>query len=500
MLPIYSSLKIKQLDQYTIKHEPFVSIQLMERACKAFVLAFIEKFDAAHKVGIVCGTGNNGGDGLGIARLLQEWNYLVKVWIVRGEVKETDDFKENFKKLKDQNKVEIIEITSQPDQNLFAGCTILIDAIFGSGLSRPTEGIYAQVISCLNATPGIKVAIDMPSGLLSDQDSRGTIFKADYTFSFQLPKLAFLMAESAAYVGEWKLLDIALSKKFLKENESPYNFITQKDISRLLKSRQKFDHKGNYGHALLLAGSHGKMGACVLAAKAALRSGLGLLTVYIPSGGYSILQTAVPEAMVLTDVNDLVISSSPSIESFSAVAIGPGIGTQPEPVAALRDLLLKAKGPMIFDADALNIFSSHTDLQKHIPAGSILTPHPKEFDRLAGPSVNTFDRLERAREYAQKWNVVVLLKGAYTSINAPDGKTYFNSTGNPGMATGGSGDVLTGILTGLLAQGYSTLEAAIGGAYLHGLAGDLAARELGMNSLIASDLIKFLPKAFKKVE
>lgn len=497
MIKILSAPQIKELDSYTIQHEPVASIDLMERACKAFTNWFVEHYDATHRVGIICGTGNNGGDGLGIARMLHEWNYPVKVWIVRGGVNETSDFQTNLQRL--EHKIQVAEITSDAKSELFADRTILIDAIFGSGLSRPVEGIYEEVIDCLNSSKAIKIAVDIPSGMFADKHSEGEIFRADHTISFQLPKLAFMMPEDNLYTGEWHLVDIGLSKKGLHEIQSPFYLTTLKTIRKIRKSRNKFDHKGKFGHALLIAGSKGKMGACILSAKAALRSGVGLLTVHVPQSGYQIIQTAVPEAMALIDPSDDHFSEQKSGDHFSTIGIGPGLGQQPDTKNALAKLLETFNKSMVIDADALNLLSAHSELQLLIPSASILTPHPKEFERLVGAWSNDFERLVKLQRFSKKINSVVILKGAYTTIACPSGNIYFNPTGNPGMATGGSGDVLTGILTGLLAQGYSAEETAIMGVYLHGLAGDLAAREKGLSSLIAGDLIDFLPAAFKKL-
>jgi ADP-dependent NAD(P)H-hydrate dehydratase / NAD(P)H-hydrate epimerase len=497
MIKILSADQIKQWDAYTIQQEPLASIDLMERACNEFVQWFTGKFDALNKIGVVCGTGNNGGDGLGIARLLKEWNYPVKVWIVRGVANESDDFKKNLEKLKE--KVEINEIISSSDKGLFHDRDILIDAIFGSGLSRPVDGIYAQAIDCMNQVDATRVAVDIPSGLLANTHSTGKIVQADYTVSFQLPKLAFLLPENQKYVGDWRTVDIGLNKNFLKEAETSFFYLHKKPVRKILKTRKKFAHKGDYGKALLVAGSYGKMGACILAARATLRAGVGLLTVHIPKEGYSIIQTTVPEAMASIDNNDYFFSEPDLTSTFDVIGIGPGIGTQKETVNAFQKILETGK-PLIIDADALNILAENRHLFHLIPSGSILTPHPMEFQRLTKIWSNEFDRLEGQIQLAQQLKSVVVLKGANTSIATPDGKVYFNSTGNPGMATGGSGDVLTGILTGLLAQKYSVTDAAILGVYLHGLSGDLAKLDKGENSLIASDLVDYLASAFKFLE
>lgn len=497
MIKILSASQIKELDAYTIQHEPVTSIELMERACRAFTNWLVERFDATHQIGIICGTGNNGGDGLGIARMLREWNYPVKVWVVRGGVKETTDFQINLKRL--EGKILINEITSEVKPEYFSECTMLIDALFGSGLSRPVEGIYEEVIDCLNSVQAIKVAVDIPSGMFADKHSSGEVFRAHHTVSFHLPKLAFLMPENHLYIGDWHLVDIGLHKKGLAETQTHHYFTTLKSVKKLLKHRNKFDHKGKFGHALLIAGSSGKMGACVLSAKACMRSGVGLLTTHVPKIGYPIIQITVPEAMALIDSSESHFTDNYDSDQFQTIGIGPGIGQHVETKTAFEKLLRKYRKPMVFDADALNLLGTYQELQLLIPEGSILTPHPKEFERMAGGWFNDFERLVKLQRFAKKINSVVVLKGAFSTIACPSGNVFFNSTGNPGMATAGSGDVLTGILTGLLAQGYTDKEAAILGVFTHGLAGDLAAREKGMTSMIAGDLIDFLPLAFKKL-
>lgn len=496
-MKILNYSRIKELDTYTILHEPIASIGLMERACHAFVGWMTEHFDASKKIGVVCGTGNNGGDGLGIARMLHDWNYPVKVWVVRGGVKETEDFAVNLKRL--ENKIPVTEISENVSVEIFQDRAILIDAIFGSGLSRPASGIYEDVIAAMNQSSAIKIAVDIPSGLMADEHSTGEIFRADYTISFQQPKLAFMMPENQVYVGDWHLVDIGLSKQGLKQMQSQFHLLTSKDIKKIIRPRNQYDHKGKFGHALLIAGSSGKMGASVLASRAVLRSGAGLLTTLVPKSGYQIIQTAVPEAMALIDHSEDYFTHADIELNYSVVGVGPGIGQHIDTAEALRKLMERFKKPMVIDADALNIIAANTEWQSLIPEGSILTPHPKEFERLVGKWENDFDRLTKLQRFSERTKSMVVLKGAHTTIACPSGEVYFNSTGNPGMATGGSGDVLTGILTGLLAQGYSSSETARLGVFMHGLSGDLAAREKGTAGLIASDLVDFLPLAFKNL-
>jgi NAD(P)H-hydrate epimerase len=495
MLKILTTSQIKELDAHTIQREPIVSIELMERACSAFTTWVIAKFNTDKTIGVVCGTGNNGGDGLGISRLLNEQGYDVKIWIVRGSMPESEDFKTNLGRIR--GKIPTFEIVSESDQNLFSDRSILIDAIVGSGLSRPVDGIYAQAIRCMNKTNTVRIAVDIPSGLMADKPSEGEIVQADYTVSFELPKLSFLFPQSSSYVGAWHVVDIGLDRKFINDAASQYSVIEQQDIKTLLKQRSKFDHKGNFGHALLIAGSYGKIGAAVLSARSALRSGAGLLTVHAPKCGYEIMQTSVPEAMVSVDENEKILSSFPDIKTFSAIGIGPGIGQDKKTMTAFKALLETAGSPLVIDADALNILGSNREMIHMLPKNSILTPHPKEFERLAGSWKTDFERLKKQIDFSVKTGTIVLLKGAHSSISTPEGKVYFNNTGNPGMATGGSGDVLTGVITALLAQGYSGLDSALIGCWMHGLAGDQAAAHFGQISMTASDITAYLPDAFR---
>lgn len=497
MIKILNTKQIKAWDAYTIESEKILSIDLMERACREFVAWFVQHFDATKKIGIVCGTGNNGGDGLGIARMLLDWGYPIKVWIVRGSMSESEDFKVNFSRIK--NQVDISEIVTESDRGLFTDRDVIIDAIFGSGLSRPPEGIYAQAIRCINETEATRIAVDIPSGLSADGPSSGDIIKAHYTLTFQGPKTAFFLPQAYVFTGEWIVADIGLNKKFMKEAETFIRQVTQKDIRKMIKPRTKFDHKGMFGHALIIAGSYGKMGAAVLAARAALRSGAGLVTIHVPKCGYTVLQTALPEAMVSIDANEYFFTECPSLEKFDTVGIGPGLGQELATVKAFSELLKNFRKPMVIDADGLNILAANRNLLNHIPENSVLTPHPKEFERLVGKWANDFDRLEKQKKLAGELKSIVVLKGAYTSIASPDGNIYFNSTGNPGMAKGGSGDVLTGMLTALVAQKYEDVCSSISGVYLHGKAGDLVALEKGMYAILASDLVEFIPQAFKSI-
>lgn len=496
MLKILNTSQIREWDAFTIKNEPIASIDLMERACRAFVLWFVGRFDSAKKVGVICGCGNNGGDGLGIARLLHEQGYSVIVWIVKGKT-ESSDFKTNRDRL--PKSIECNEIDEQPAPKLFADQEVLIDGIFGSGLTKPVEGVYAQVIEEINNSSAKKVAIDIPSGLFADKHTEGIVVHADYTISFQLPKLAFFFPENESRVGQWVVVDIELSKAFLKNVNASHFWIEKKWVAKKIPARKKFSHKGDFGKALLIAGSYGKMGACILSARAAMKSGVGLLTVHVPQCGYQIIQTAVPEAMATVDDDEKYFTANLDTKDFTAIGIGPGLGQHKKTIAALQQLLQHVNKPLVIDADGINIMAAHSSLLYLLPENTILTPHPGELHRLIGPWDDEFQRLEKVKSFANQNKCIVIVKGANSAIVSPDGKVYFNSTGNPGMATAGSGDALTGIITGLLAQGLNPMDAAIVAVYIHGFAGDLAAFEIGYASLMASDIINSLPKAFKQL-
>jgi hydroxyethylthiazole kinase-like uncharacterized protein yjeF len=491
MVKIPTAEQIRHLDAQTIASEPIASIELMERACLAFVQWFVPRFDHRRRIGIVCGTGNNGGDGLAIARLLRERRYSVVVWIVRGSGKETADFKANRERLAS---VEVTELINAAP-GAFDNAEILIDALFGSGLSRPLEQPYSGVVKEMNRTSARRIAVDIPSGLLADAPSSGDIVQAHDTVTFQMPKLAFMFPSNEPFVGVWHIVDIGLSKQSIDEIKTSHHYITQQWVGAHIPRRKKFAHKGDVGRSLLVAGSHGKIGACILSARALLRTGAGLLTVHVPQCGDKILQIAVPEAMVSTDdENDFVTKVEVPAE-IDAIGMGPGLGTRKETIVAIGQLMNSRK-PLVIDADGLNILAGDKKLMKLLPPGSILTPHPGEFRRLCGIWQNDFERLELQKKFARETGCVVVLKGAHTSIATPDGEVYFNSTGNPGMATAGSGDVLTGMLTSLLAQRYDPIDAAIVGVFLHGRAGDLALEGRGGHVIIASDIIDQIPRSF----
>ncbi|MBI4646979.1 MAG: NAD(P)H-hydrate dehydratase [Bacteroidia bacterium] len=498
MMKIFRSEQIRGADAYTIRFEPISSLDLMERAATRLSEWLMKKFGQSSPFLIFAGPGNNGGDALVVARLLTESGYNVKVYIIKFTDKFSTDFTINLERLKNQGKVEIIEITDNSQFSTIQKNDIIIDGLFGSGLARPLDGLPALTVQHINQSGAIVVAIDIPSGLFGEDNSkniRENIIHATYTLIFQFPKLAFFFSENEAHVGEWCVIPIGLHPDFIKKEPTNYYFTTKEYIQPMLKTRKKFSHKGDYGHALLISGGYGKMGAAVLGAKACLRTGAGLTTVHIPVKGYEIIQTAVPECMVSIDADSKQFSKVPELKSYTAFGIGPGIGTSTKTANGLYNFLENVNTPVVFDADAINILAQNKEWLKKVPAGSIFTPHPKEFERLFGKTDDNYSRNQLQIKYSKEYNIYIVLKGAYTAITCPDGTCWFNTTGNPGMATAGSGDVLTGVILSLLAQGYSPKEAAILGVYLHGLAGDIAASKIGQEALIAGDIIDNLGNA-----
>ena len=503
-MKIFTGAQIKELDTYTIEHEPIRSIDLMERASKVVTRVITERWDSRTPVVVFAGPGNNGGDALAVARMLGEQGYSVSVYLFNIHNKLSDECSINKKRLGDGRRVkDFIEVTLDFDPPRLDAQTLVVDGLFGSGLNKPLSGGFASLVKYINQSPCQVVSIDLPSGLMTEDNTYNipaNIIKANLTLTFGQKKLSMLLADNQHYLGEVRVLDIMLSQEYIARSDAQYVVVEEQDIRRRLRPRGEFSHKGQMGHALIIAGSYGMTGAAILATKACLRSGVGKVTVRTPKRNYSIMQISVPEAVLQMDHEESYFSEPVDTQAFDALGIGPGIGTQEHTAIALIAQIRRAHCPILIDADALNIMANHRAWMQQLPQGIIMTPHPAEFDRLSGSVSNgCYDRLSKARDMAERLGAYVILKGHYTAICLPDGHVIINPTGNAGMATAGCGDVLAGIITGLLARGYSQADACMLGVYLHGLAGDLAARELGQESLVAGDLIKYLPKAFIKV-
>ena len=498
-MQILSADQVRAWDEFTIQHEPIASIDLMERAAATCFQWIVQRYEGRN-FSIFCAKGNNGGDGLAIARMLSA-NHSVTVYVLEFGHLGTQDFQINLARLHETQAVIKFISTEENIPGIPPG-EIIIDALFGSGLNRPINGLTAALVSAINNSGNEIISVDIPSGLSADTSSKGNIaVMASHTLGFQCYKPAFLVAENDVYIGKLHILDIRLHDDYLERIASVYNFVDKAIARGIMKPRKKFSHKGNFGHALLIAGSHGKIGAVVLAARACLRTGVGLLTVHCPANGNDILQTAVPEAMIDTDSNEKINTTvTTELNRYDAVGIGPGLGTAYDTATLLQNVISTFTKPVVVDADALNILAAHPEWIAKLFPLSILTPHPKEFERLFGATENDFDRIRLARQKAREHNIIIVLKGHHTFIATPREQHFFNSTGNAGMATGGSGDVLTGIISSFVAQKYPSEDAAVLGVYLHGLAGDLAAKKMSEPALIASDIIDHLGSAFKQVE
>lgn len=506
-MKLFSVKQIREWDAYTIEQEPVASIVLMERAATACVKYIRERKSRrkdVKRVVVFCGKGNNGGDGLAIARELMVLDYEMLVCVVHHSERSSADFESNLERLHEtvlkyteSGEPETIrQIRSGDPLPDLSGVDLVIDALLGSGTSKPVDGLLKEVIDHINAAGREVLSIDMPSGLPADPEqweaaSYETIVQATETLSFQLPKLTFLFPDSGVYCGDFTVLDIHLHRDYYDKQETVNYYLDSHFISGLLQRRRKFDHKGKFGHALLVAGSKGKNGAAILCARACLRSGAGLLTMLVPQHSYPILQTAVPEAMVHIDHADDYPVFSISLSRYTSVGVGAGIGTDQRTREGYRKFLEGITQPLVIDADGINLLARllKEEVNFRIPENTVLTPHVKEFDRLAGDSAGSMERWKKLKDFARRHRVYVILKGAHSCLATPGGTCYFNSTGNPAMAKGGSGDVLTGMIAALLAQGYAPEEAAILGMYFHGLAGDRAAAKRSPSAVIASDII-----------
>jgi NAD(P)H-hydrate epimerase len=503
LITLLSASQLREADQFTITNEPIPSNKLMERAAFACFQWIEQNMGLKQHFVIFCGTGNNGGDGLVLVKLLSKNNCSVSVHVLGDSDNGSDDFKIHLEKLKNFTLVPIHYIQSSDQIPELKDDAIIIDALFGSGLNRPIEGLAKHVIKRINTSEFPVISIDLPSGLFSEdnyQNHSESIVQATYTLTFERPKLSFLLADFGEKAGEWKVIPIGLNEAFLDGLHTPYYLLTKSYVQSLLKKRKKFSHKGTYGHALLVSGSKGKIGAAILATKAALHSGAGLVTIFVPQCGYEIIQTTCPEAMCLISSEYDYLVGEIDLTHFQSIGIGPGIGTQPGTSELVLKIIQQATCPLVIDADALNILSQNPDWLKILPKNSILTPHPKEFDRLFGASKSAYDRLQKQLEQSKAHSIFILVKGAHSSLSTPSGEVFFNSTGNPGMAKGGSGDVLTGMITSILASNQSPKEAVILAMYLHGFAGDKAKKKYTEYAMNAAQIIDCIPKAFKQLE
>lgn len=501
-MKVFNSQQIKNWDKFTIDSEKISSIELMNRAAQIYAEWLSIQVEAnKHNLLVFAGPGNNGGDALAIARLLRGHFITTVVYLCyeKGTVP-SNDHKEQLEMLGSDSNVEISSIHTRHNfPEIDATKDIILDGLFGSGLSRPLTGFFAAIVSHINHSRAPVYSIDIPSGMPADKPVEGACIAAHKVLSFEQPKLAFFMHENEAYLGEWEYRSIGLSRDYYDATVTPYNYIQGDEIRGLLKPRGRFSHKGNYGHVCLINGSCGMVGAAILSARAALRAGCGKLTAYVPQRAEFILQIATPEAMVICDPHEYHWSQAIPPDRFDAIGIGCGIGVNQLTRKALIDQIKISVDPIVIDADGLNILARDKIDLSILPKGTILTPHPGEFNRLFGDTEHSTDRYDTLQANASKYGLIIVLKGAHTVIATPNGKLFFNSTGNPGMATAGSGDVLTGMITSFLAQGYAPEIAAQLGVYMHGLAGDLAAEGIGFEAMIASDIIDHIGAAFQSI-
>nr|WP_294790537.1 NAD(P)H-hydrate dehydratase [uncultured Mucilaginibacter sp.] len=499
MLPLLTAEQTRRADAYTIANEPVSSVDLMERASKAFVGWFVNHFpDKKQGIAVYCGTGNNGGDGLAIARILFDHGYThLNVKIARYSEKTTADFDTNLQRLQ-KSAIAFTELLPGADI-VDESAPVIIDALLGSGLNKPLKGDYKKLAKFINKLSATVVAVDIPTGFFADGEipPDATVIKADVVITFQQPKINFLLPESAPHIDCWRVVNIGLDEKFIKSLNSPYQFIEEKDARAIIKPRKHFSNKGTFGHALIIAGESQTMGAALLSASACLFAGAGLTTACIPQSGLFALNSLHPEIMaVIREENK---SLQIEWDKYNAIGIGPGLGKKDDALKLLTDVIAYFKKPMVIDADGLNLLAENPELLKNLPAGSVLTPHMKEFDRLFGQHTNWWQRMQTARVKAAELNITIVLKNDYTLIITPGGKVYFNSTSNPAMATGGMGDVLTGIITSLLAQKYKPEDACILGVYLHGKAGDELALPNRANVVLPTQVTSRLPATMAKL-
>lgn len=496
-MKIFTANQIYQADKFTIEKQQIPSDSLMERAATQLFEWMHSRLQGAEvTIQLFCGIGNNGGDGIALARLLKEAGYTIQVHVVNYSEKRSKDFLLNLERLKDR-KIWPDFLNDDCTMPEISPNDIIVDAIFGIGLNRAPSDWVGKLIAHINTSQAFVLSVDIPSGLPGNRLpwNPNHVVRASYVLSFQVPKLIFFLPETGMYQNQWELLDIGLDTEFLAKEKVDYEFMTQFDAQPIYRPRLKFSHKGSYGHALIVGGSHGKIGAVQMASNACLTVGSGLVTAFVPECGYHSLQTALPEVMVLTDEEEGHIAQIKVPFAPSAIGIGMGMGTEDKTVKAFEEFLKEVGFPIVIDADGLNILAQHPKLLKEVPKQSILTPHPKELERLIGEWGDDFDKLEKAKAFATKHDIVLILKGAHT-ITLYDGKGYVNSTGNPGMATAGSGDVLTGMITGLVAMGYAPLQAAVFGVFLHGLAGDIGASAVSYDALKATGIIENVGKAY----
>lgn len=497
-MKIFSKEQIYEGDALTAKKQGITSTDLMERAgTQIFNWLHMRMQGAQVPIHVFCGIGNNGGDGLVVARHLITHGYNVKTYIVNFSKTRSKDFLINYERIKNTSKDWPVLLNDAVEFPVIDERDIIVDAIFGIGLNRPIEDWVKQLFNHFRTVKAFVLSIDVPSGLATDTvpTNEECVVNSGYTLSFQTPKLVFFLPETAKYTVQWEVLDIGIDPEYLFTTPTEAELIGKNEVLPIYKPRQKYSHKGDFGHVLVIGGSYGKIGAVTLASRGVLTIGAGKVTAYMPKCGYVPLQASFPEAMVITDTdNEKITKINFSIEP-DVIAFGVGAGTDTKTSSAFEAFLKTNKTPLVIDADGINILAKKKTLLKLLPENTVLTPHPKELEGIIGKWKDDFDKLKKTKAFSKKYKCIVVIKGANT-ITVFGDKLYVNATGNPSLATAGTGDVLTGMITGLIAQGYDALAATIFGVYLHGKSSDLLVEDLGYQSFIASHVIEGIPLAY----
>lgn len=503
-MKLFTTEEIRAIDRYTIEQEGVPSLELSERMAEGVADEISSRWRSNKPTMVFAGPGNNGADALGTARLLFERGFRPEVYLfnIGGDKLSADCTAARDRMLAEVPEIVFHEVRDRFSMPKITTNHLVIDGLFGSGLREELQGGFKSLVQYINDENATVVSIDLPSGMFGDWNpqivNRNTIH-ATLTLAVQFPRISFFIPDNAELIGEWKVIDIGLSEKAMASAPPNFCLVEQRDVHRRLRHRKEFASKADFGSAILYAGSYGMMGAAILAARGALRGGVGKLTVNAPKCGYQILQSSVPEALFRHNRGEISIVDIHPERDFSAIAVGPGIGTNELTVKAVEDFLASINQPVILDADALNCIALKPSILNTIPVLSILTPHAGEFDRLFGPQPSAEARLRKAIEMAKYYNILIILKGRYTAIVRPDGKVYFNSSGCPAMATAGSGDVLTGVLLSMLAQGYPAELASLIAVYVHGVAGEMAAAEQGEYGVTAGDIADHIGKAIREI-
>ncbi len=514
-MKVVTAAEMRQIDKNTIEGIGIPGIVLMETAGSEIVRAIEQHYPTAQRVGVFVGKGNNGGDGLVIARQLAHAGREVNVFLVSPAESFTGEARTNLDIAKNLE-LQIEEILTDAVFFDTLRCDLLVDAIFGTGLRGAVRESVANIINAINDLPIPILAVDLPSGLDADSGTPlGTCVQADRTITIGLPKRGLLVHPGVEFAGKIEVVDIGFPQQIIDAQNIKVNWTTEKDAAAWIPVRSPASYKGSYGRVLVVAGSTGMTGAAALASEAAFRVGAGLVTLTIPKSLNPILEVKLSEVMTLplpeTEAGSLAESSTSTILEYakktkSVLAIGPGLSQHPQTVKLVHQLVKENKEQglglrMVIDADGLNALAQATDLISLLGTETVLTPHPGEMARLTNIPISTLEsnRIGTAEEFANQYGVTLVLKGAPTVTSNPSGEIWINSTGNPGMATAGMGDVLTGIIAGLMAQNMSSETAAVLGVYLHGLAGDIAAEKLGMHGLIAGDVLQAVPQAISSL-